>query len=364
MKQSAELLPKKISYSIQDYTKLKELLNAIQHSQKQCDEKKKNFADAINEEEEFRSASSIIQNKQIRLRIYREQVNQAKNRIRNAQMRLTAIEEANEKKASEEVKLSSIAEGVREKCNLEIESLKNKKIPVTKIKNELIFRRRYMLFELYMIYFAETSMDRREDKICPCTKFDTIRGMHLPIVVTKNGHNEVEMTAALGHLVNAINIFCKIMDYRLVFPVFFKGSKSFLLEPKQHQIYNLFDPFSRSHRERYAQAVLFLNRSINQLRHDLGMPTKDFERPIQNFQELLLYCIGQVNQPPAHFVPRNSIFAVSSVVPDYQKISSDRPFQSSVKFRRNMDDDQSILDVVSAKNETFDVQKLVSRSLS
>ncbi|KAE9549796.1 hypothetical protein FO519_006990 [Halicephalobus sp. NKZ332] len=356
MKQS-ELLPRKISFSVHDYTKLKELWSAIQHSQTQCDEKRKSFSDAINEEEEFRSASSIIQNRQIRLRIYREQIKQAKVRIINAQMRLTAIEEVKEKRIKEELELSSIAEDLRKKCGLEVENLVIKKIPMTKLRNELIFRRRYMLFELYMIYFAETSMDRKQDKVCPCTKFDTIRGMHLPITASKNGHNEIEITAALGHLVNAINVFCKITDYQPLFPMFFKGSKSFLLEPKQHQIYNLFDPFSRSHRERYAQAILFFNRSINQLRYDLGISTKDYERPIQNFQELLLYCIGQINQPPAHFVPRDSLFSVSSVVPDYQKVSSsDRSgFQSSVKLRRSMEDDQSILDVVSAKNETFDM---------
>uniref|UniRef100_A0AC34QSI4 Uncharacterized protein n=1 Tax=Panagrolaimus sp. JU765 TaxID=591449 RepID=A0AC34QSI4_9BILA len=287
-------------------------------------------------------------------------------RIHTAQMKLNAAEEAKDKKAADKQDLAITIKNLEEKAKNEAETLTNQSLPLIKAKNELIYRRRYMIFELYTIYFSETSIDRREERTCLCSKYDAIRGMHLPVIATKNGHTEIEITAALGHLVNAMNAFCQIVDYPLVFPVFFKGSRSFLLEPKSHQIYNLFDPFSRNHKDRYAHAVSFLNRAIVQLRYDLGMITRDLERPIQNMQEMLLYCIGQVNLSPAHFVPRNNIYSISSIVPDMKKISvNDRQnLQQILKKRSRQNDEDDILDVVSAKNETFDVQKLVSRSLT
>lgn len=68
--------------------------------------------------------------------------------------------------------------------------------------------------------------------------------------------------------------------------------------------------------------------------------------------------------PPSHKVPKHCIYSISSVVPDYRKLSLNDKYncQTSMKRHRSRDEDDSILDVVSAKNETFDVQKLVSRS--
>lgn len=93
-----------------------------------------------------------------------------------------------------------------------------------------------MIFELYGIYFSETSIDRRQERTCFCNKYDAIRGMHLPIIATKEGHTEDEITAALSHLINSVNILCSILDYNFMFPLFFKGSKSYLLEPKSYQV--------------------------------------------------------------------------------------------------------------------------------
>uniref|UniRef100_A0AC34RCZ9 Uncharacterized protein n=1 Tax=Panagrolaimus sp. JU765 TaxID=591449 RepID=A0AC34RCZ9_9BILA len=93
MKPANETTPK-VSYSQHDFIKLKELWDAIQHSQKQLDDKKQALQNAVESNESHRDSSSIIQNKQIRLRMYKEQIKQQKLRIHTAQMKLNAAEEA------------------------------------------------------------------------------------------------------------------------------------------------------------------------------------------------------------------------------------------------------------------------------
>jgi hypothetical protein len=57
--------------------------------------------------------------------------------------------------------------------------------------NELKFRRRFMLKNLYEIYFSpKTTNSIRPiyQKKCVCLKFDLLRGLHLPTVAARLGN--------------------------------------------------------------------------------------------------------------------------------------------------------------------------------
>lgn len=48
------------------------------------------------------------------------------------------------------------------------------------LRNELLFRRRFMLADLYKIYFVDDYLIRYFKRTCSCTKYDLIAGIHLP----------------------------------------------------------------------------------------------------------------------------------------------------------------------------------------
>uniref|UniRef100_A0AC34FZ48 Uncharacterized protein n=1 Tax=Panagrolaimus sp. ES5 TaxID=591445 RepID=A0AC34FZ48_9BILA len=245
------------------------------------------------------------------------------------------------------------------------ELIEPSKLIWTKLRNELIFRRRFMLFELYSIYFTDRSSGRRKERNCNCEKFDMIRGLHLPACNDRYGHNEIEITAALGHLTNILLMIGRILNYNFFSPMFFKSSKSFILERNSHQIFLLFDITSRSHRERFVHAYFLLNRNIIQLRRDLGLNTIELDRPIQNLQDAILCAIGKSSLPCTQIMRCLSIHSPSIIIPLSQNIpqkeNNSIVLKNTVKLRSR---DDNILDVVSAKNDTFDVEKLCSRSLS
>jgi hypothetical protein len=368
METPEELKPTKLSYNDSDLKKIKELMDGVKSYAEKLGEKTNIFKGELDSNKSFDSMSSEVQNKQIRIRIYKQQIKEAKERLQNASNRQVLVEEVIEKKkkAEFELKNNSIESGVASKAA--VESIEPLRLTWTKLRNELIFRRRFMLFELYSIYFTDRSPGRRKERTCNCAKFDVIRGLHLPACDDRHGHNEIEITAALGHLTNILLMIGRILNYNFFSPMFFKSSKSFILERNTHQIFHLFDITSRSHRDRFVHAYFLLNRNIIQLRHDLGLNTIELDRPIQNLQDAILCAIGKSSLPCTQIMRCLSIHSPSIVVPLTQsnipqqnENNGNVVVKNTVKLKAR---DDNILDVVSAKNETFDVQKLCSRSLS
>uniref|UniRef100_A0A7E4W283 UV radiation resistance-associated gene protein n=1 Tax=Panagrellus redivivus TaxID=6233 RepID=A0A7E4W283_PANRE len=363
---TADQTDKKQSFTDRDRAKLTSLWSSIQRSQNQLEAKKNELRASMASEETHRSNSAPIQNQQIRLDLYRKRIEQAKMRVRTAQMRLNAAEQEVKERAQEEAEFLAEGTSLAEQAEQQLAVRKADELAATKIKNEIIYRRRFMLFELHSIYFEDHSSARIRDRTCGCTKFDVIRGLHLPSCSERAGHNEVELTAAIGHVVNLLNVIGRILDYHYLYPMFFKGSKSYLLDPNSHVIYNLFDVFTRSHRERFQTAYLSLNRNITQLRTDLGLNNTDLDRPVHNIQNALLCCIGKASSPTANILPSNLFECPASVVPKFGTPNSIQSSSTSQKqsIKTQPPSEDNILDVISAKNETFDVRRLVSRSVT
>jgi hypothetical protein len=127
---------------------------------------------------------SKVQNKQIQLRIRAEQV---KSAVRQAEVEDGSVEKANEpdtrhgtidsnsKQAGDDTTLSE-CELISSKALLK----KQMGEQLTRLANQLNFRRRLMIYDLYRIYFVEDRLIRLFKRQCTCTKFDLIRGLHLP----------------------------------------------------------------------------------------------------------------------------------------------------------------------------------------
>uniref|UniRef100_A0A914Z774 Uncharacterized protein n=1 Tax=Panagrolaimus superbus TaxID=310955 RepID=A0A914Z774_9BILA len=343
-----ELKPTKESYIISDLKKIKELVDGVNSYAELLGEKTNIFNEELQSNKSFDSMSSEVQNKRIRIQIYKRQIKEAKERLQNASNRQVLVEEVIENKKKTELELVKNSQESGTISKAATESTEPYKLTWTKLRNELIFRRRFMLFELYSIYFTDRSSGRRKERNCNCEKFDVIRGLHLPACDDRHGHNEIEITAALGHLTNILLMIGRILNYNFFSPIF-----------------HLFDISSRSHRERFVHAYLLLNRNIIQLRRDLGLNTVEFDRPIQNLQDAILCAIGKSALPFTQIMRCLSIHSPSVIIPITQNIqqneNNSNVLKNMVKLRSR---DDNILDVVSAKNETFDIEKICSRSVS
>lgn len=83
-------------------------------------------------------------------------------------------------------------------------------------------------------------------KECSCKRIDTICGIHLPPLNAlvgkflffsfynfRSGHAEVELSAALGHVVHLLDCVSKTLDYPFRYPIEPGASTSHIYSPRE-----------------------------------------------------------------------------------------------------------------------------------
>uniref|UniRef100_A0A914BUQ2 UV radiation resistance-associated gene protein n=1 Tax=Acrobeloides nanus TaxID=290746 RepID=A0A914BUQ2_9BILA len=350
--------------------RLRDTLSAIKAAQQTISDNTEHLNEFITEDEDRRIFASLIQSKQIRLKLYEEKIKLARNRVRNVRFQLNlAVDENVIKENQLDTHKNELETSEKEIKRLSNES-SDLRLSLLKLRNELVYRRRWMLSELYKIYFIDDQFYRILKKQCNCDKFDLIRGLHLPRTVAKLGHREDELYAAIGHTVNLLSVMSRILNHSLRYPVFFQGSRSHIYDRYSNEIFPLFPLYSpniRSQRGRFEQALIYLNKDIIQLRADCGMETRDLERPIENLKELIMVLVGRAQVNIRLHRPIRNLFSPSTIIPTIEpeetnpqaefieKMTQQLMIEEKKDNNEKMPANESIIDVISSKYDNFSI---------
>ncbi|KAL3076279.1 hypothetical protein niasHS_013550 [Heterodera schachtii] len=287
------------SFSWKDWVRLRDTWNAVVTSQSQIHRHAEQLDKIVSEESSYRNYASDIQNRQIMIQIVERNVNKARELVRTARYQLNAFNSALSQMSamfkSQEENDSQTEHRILELNNQNAEM----RLELSRLRNELVFRRRHMLKSLYELFFppklkhsssAALLVFKRQ---CFCSNFDAIRSLHFPSVPARLGHNDAELSSAAGFIVQLLLAISHILDIPLKHLLLFNGSRSAIFSRSSLERFDLFSTSSaKSQRNRLDQAMYMLSEVIVQLRAESGVVSKETDRPIRLVQELLLSFIG------------------------------------------------------------------------
>ncbi|CAD5234679.1 unnamed protein product [Bursaphelenchus xylophilus] len=340
------------SCSFEDWKRLKQLLDACSSAKNRCNEVQTAIQQLISEIPCTSECVSQVQNKEILLRVNKTKLEETRNH-RRVLLHLRLREDDSVQESGNKRKLlNTRLEDMNAAIIRNSEKIKDVLDDLRKFKNELIYRRRFMLDDLYMVYFVDDCYMRYFKKKCNCIKYDLIYGLHLPSVPEKNEHSDNEICASISHLVNLLICVSKICDYPLKYPVIFKGSSSSIIKRSTGDIFE-FQLLILKNRTKFVEALRFLSENIVQFRADCGLRTTEPERIIPNLRETLLSCVGRY-APSFDFIRPNMEFrSVASLIPLNLNPSNIRNMKATPPKPRNEFSATSILDVVTASPSNF-----------
>ncbi|KAG1677989.1 UV radiation resistance associated protein [Nymphon striatum] len=227
-----------------------------------------------------------------------------------------------------------------------------------KTKSHISLRWKQLVTDLIFVYPIVEVHDRPH-KVCDVS---------LPNSEDFAGHNDVMICVGLGYVVHILLMLSHLLDIPLRYPVQHFGSRSTIMdhiidkiEPKDR----IFPLFSKGKDKiRFTYGVYLLNKNIAQLRHYLGLSTRDLRATLPNLLgiiELLLkekYSIRgdmYMIQSPGNFVENFAIYNTNSekskVTEHSEMINSENTsHKSSVIYQYN---NKSINDPMSDCSDTL-----------
>ncbi|CAD5229224.1 unnamed protein product [Bursaphelenchus okinawaensis] len=338
-----------LSCSVENWKRLKQLVDACNNSKRRCEDVKELIQELMKELPSTSDLVSQVKNKEVLLEIRKKELEDIRKYRRTILLLHTRSENKDEEIRNKFDVLSKDLDEtgfdiVRNKEEIDIATG-----TLTKLKNELLYRRRFMLEDLYLIYFVDDCYMRYFKKRCHCIKYDLIYGLHLPSAPDKHEHSDNEICAAVSHLVNLLICLSKICDYSFKYPIVFKGSNSMIVKRSNGEYFD-FHFLIVKNRTKLVEALRFLSENVVQFRADCGLRTTESERIIPNLRELLLSCIGRYCASFDYIRPSQDFRSVAALIPVNPNLSMVKIVKTPPSQHRTA---TSILDVVTASPSTF-----------
>uniref|UniRef100_A0A915B8W9 UV radiation resistance-associated gene protein n=2 Tax=Parascaris univalens TaxID=6257 RepID=A0A915B8W9_PARUN len=278
------------SYSRASWCRLREVCCVLQETQQRVIKQKDELDALLHMDAEYRDTVSAVQAQTIVLRSLESSVERAKCRLMTIRMKLICVhDEKRLKEAEHEERIEEIAR-MEEDVRRRTETVSAMRETISYTASQLVLRQRRMLNDLMDIYVIDVRglpENRLSPLPCVCLPAVTIAGLHLPDAITSLGHAETEMTSALGHVVHMLNLIAQILNVPLRFPMSFLASRSTIVNPLTAEIFPLYS--SSKNRDKFEEALQYLNRNIGQLRFDCGLTTRNIGTTLANLHDLLVH---------------------------------------------------------------------------
>uniref|UniRef100_F1KXX1 UV radiation resistance-associated gene protein n=1 Tax=Ascaris suum TaxID=6253 RepID=F1KXX1_ASCSU len=278
------------SYSRASWCRLREVCRVLQETQQRVIKQKDELDALLHMDAAYRDSVSAVQAQTIMLRSLESSVERAKCRLMTVRMKLICVhDEKRLKEAEHEERIEEIAK-VEDDVRRRTETVSAMRETISYTASQLVLRQRRMLNDLMDIYVIDVKglpENRLSPLPCVCLPAVTIAGLHLPDAITSIGHAETEMTSALGHVVHVLNLISQILNVPLRFPMNFFASRSTVINPVTAEIFPLYS--SSKNRDKFEEALHYLNRNVGQLRFDCGLTTRNIGRTLGNLHDLLMH---------------------------------------------------------------------------
>ena len=204
-----------------------------------------------------------------------------------------------------------------------IQSLKQQKEKLS-IKREKLGQTRERLTKTR----AQLMIERRElfsgiSKIYPVVPFPdgnggySICGVHLPNSECLDGHDDTMISIAIGYVTHILVLISRLLDVSLRYQMIYFGSRSSIvdhLNDKISESERLFPLHAKSGKDKlhFKYGVFLMNKNIAQLRHYLGLHTRDLSATLPNLYSLLRERLVLLNEELVTSLVSNGTTASSS----------------------------------------------------
>ncbi|VBB26839.1 unnamed protein product [Acanthocheilonema viteae] len=282
------------SYTYSSWKRLRDVCRTLQETQEIALLQREKLDILLANEKEYRDLAERVQCEQVELQALRDYVERQKCRIMTCRMKLIHFNDEKFQKDMMTSKRSNEVIKMQEDLLKRKAALSLAKDNLLLIASHLAWRRRKMVDDLMHIYIINLNTPpeaRLMPSSCTCHSIACIAGLHLPDALSFPGHSEVEISAAIGYVIQALSLLSRIYNFPYQYSMLFFGSKSTIKDPILEETYPLYG-ITRN-REKFEEGVLLLNKNISQLRWSFGITTKKVGRTLSNLQDLLLHIVGK-----------------------------------------------------------------------
>ncbi|KAM3727482.1 putative UV radiation resistance-associated protein [Dirofilaria immitis] len=353
------------SYTYSSWKRLRDICRALQKSQEMAMIQREKLDALLADEEDYRELAEQIKCKQVELQGLRDYVERQKCRIMTCRMKLIHFNDEKFQKDMMTNKRSNEVIKMQEDLLKRKAALSLAKDNLLLIASHLAWRRRKMVDDLMHIYVINLNASpeaRLMSSSCTCHSVACIAGLHLPDALSFPGHSDVEVSAAVGYVVQVLSLLSRIYNFPYQYRMCFFGSKSTIKNPVLEETYPLHG-ITRN-REKFEEGISLLNKNISQLRWSFSLTTKKVGKTLSNLQNLLLYIVSErcdISSDSAFQRPSISCRNFGNINTDSDKytefnqrikLSKSTEFNQQSKLSKKMD--PSVLcrqkDIASAKS--------------
>ncbi|CAJ0577283.1 unnamed protein product, partial [Mesorhabditis spiculigera] len=306
--------------SLAQFKRLRDLCGAIRDISK----KNADLRELVDPEgplkEQFKQLDEAaeLQNQEINNELLRQKVAELRRRLAARRLQISDVAQ---ECADRDVRLDQLdleIQAAEEKASL-AQSAKYKIETHCGYVRELVLdRRKEMiedLFDAFRVQVDRMDLTYKDGKrTCACVHCDYIAGIHLPRSDSMTGHSELELSAALGHVVSFMEKIFWVMDVPLLYPMTFAGSFSWVTDPKSDKKFPLYGFRTKTERANLEFAVQLLDCNIRQLRIQCGFDTPYSIGTIRMLHEFRQWIKGKWPKGPQLERPFDSIFSTASLV--------------------------------------------------
>ncbi|CAG2103718.1 unnamed protein product [Medioppia subpectinata] len=171
----------------------------------------------------------------------------------------------------------------KEKMFVKKEKLDQTKDKAIKCRTQLTNRRHQLMHDICNIYPLVPFPDGNGGfSIC---------GVHLPDSEHFDGHDDTMISIAIGYVTHILVMISRLLDVTLRYNMIYFGSRSSIVDHLNDKISEndrIFALHSKSGKDRlhFKYGVFLMNKNIAQLRHYLGLQTKDLSATLPNLYTL------------------------------------------------------------------------------